>query len=102
MRRFALLLLVVSLACGIHSTKADMEHWIGHDENEIISRMGAKNRSAILPNGSKVLTWATRYNDAEDGAPPVMLTCNRSFTFSPNGKAIDWSTSGCPKHYIGR
>lgn len=82
--------------------KSEMERWIGHDENEIVSRWGAPERSADLPNGSKVLTWTQRWNSADSGDPPTMVTCNMSYTFSPAGKATAWSAMGCPSHFVRR
>jgi len=85
---------------GIISTADYMQRWVGQDENHLVSRSGAPDRTANLPNGGKVFTWVKEYNVADDGAPPEMKKCNRSFTLSSAGTIVDWSTDGCPSHII--
>ena len=95
------LLLLLATAC-IHSMKSEMEAWIGHDQSEIVQKWGAPIRSADLSDGTRVLTWETRYNAADQDEPPEMVSCVQSFTFSKAGKAIAWSTRNCPKHFVRR
>ena len=100
MYRLALLLLLAT-AC-VHSMKSGMQAWIGHDQSEIIQKWGAPVRSADLPDGSRVLTWETAYNAADQGEPPEMVSCVQSFTFSKDGKAITWSTRNCLRYFVRR
>lgn len=95
-RSFAILCgLLVALAGCVRRMSTAMNAWVGKEEAQLVSELGAPNRTADLPNGQKVLTWVTTYNGADPGQMPVMVECVRSFTISAS-KVVSWSTRGCP------
>lgn len=77
MHRLALLLLLAT-AC-VHSMKSEMQARIGHDRSEIIQKWSAPVRSADLPDGSRVLSWETAYNAADQGESPAIPDVSVAF-----------------------
>ena len=96
--QFGIAIITLSTAACIISTSGAMQKWVGQGENDLVSKWGAPDLSASLPNGNKVLTWITTYNDAADGKPSVMVQCKTSFTLSPTGKVTSFSYVQCPKY----
>lgn len=74
----------------------ELDRWVGADQSVLVSRWGAPSATAELPDGGKVLTYTVRWNSADDGKPPEMTDCRRSFTISKAGKVVSWSKSNCP------
>jgi hypothetical protein len=109
MRRFAstvttLTLAVATAGCslGIRRLSTTMQEWVGKPDAELIAQWGAPDRTATLGDTARVLTWITTWNSADDGEPPTMTECRRSFTISRAGQITRWSAGGCPSLYIPR
>jgi hypothetical protein len=94
-------LCVLVLSGCVHRMSSDMNAWVGQDESTLVSKLGAPDRTADLPNGQKVLTYVTSYNGSQPGERVVMADCVRSFTVA-SAKIVSWSTRGCPGIVSGR
>lgn len=93
--------LCLSLSACVHRLSSEMDAWVGKDESALVSEWGAPSRAMALSNGSKVLTWVTAYNSADDGKPPEITDCVRSFTLAAD-RVVSWSAHGCPRLYVRR
>lgn len=88
-------------ACArLHAATHPGERWIGHDESELVSALGAPDRTASLGNGGRVLTWVR----PTDGTTPDATVpggqrhyrseCRSTYTVSPQGKVTAWTHTG--------
>ncbi len=71
MRRCGVLLLAAALGgCtgGLAARKAELSQWVGHSETELVSAMGAPNRT-YESGGMKFLTYEDRRTEISGGTP---------------------------------
>jgi len=88
---FGALLALLSTSCV--SMTGVMKSWTGHQEAEVLSVWGAPELTASLPNGGRVLTWSTIWNQGAN-----IYTCRKSLTVDARGTIVSWSYSGCPRY----
>ena len=81
-------LIVFLGACA--TTTSVMKSWVGQPEAQVLASWGAPDRTAALPDGSKVDTWVTTWNNDYG-----LQTCRKTFTVDSEGKIIKWSYSNC-------
>jgi len=78
-------------ASSCTTTNEIMNSWMGQPEAKLLSSWGVPNNSAVLSDGSKVLTWTTLWNDYNYNT----YTCRKTFTINNNGIVAGWSYYGC-------
>lgn len=84
----ALALVIFFSACT--TTKSVMKSWVGQPESQLLASWGAPDRTAALPDGGKVDTWVTVWNNSYG-----LQTCRKTFTLDGDGTVTQWSYSGC-------
>ena len=91
-----LLLLATALGCvQIQTQSKVMESWKGQSGDRLIQSWGAPDRSEMLSDGTRVLTWVSVWAGQQGQA-----TCRKSFTLNEAGTVERWSFSGCPTIWI--
>ena len=82
-------------ACARYSTESTMQSWVGAEQSKLVSEWGAPDLTFAQPDSTRVLTWIKRYSETVslDGQTKPR-ECRQSFTVSPLGKVLKWSTTG--------
>lgn len=84
MRKLLLLGSAVLLSGCVVSMSSRMQSFVGRRDTDVVSKIGAPDKSVVLSDSSRVLTWSTQY-------------CDQSLTVSKSGVVEKWSVSrGCP------
>lgn len=83
--------LVLAVCLDACTTKSAMNSWIGRPESQLLASLGAPDNTARFPDGGKVDTWVTTWNDDYWG----LHTCRKTFTVNAEGTVVDSAYTDC-------
>jgi hypothetical protein len=105
MNKLWFILLLLGTGCATTAQyERNLQSWLGHDVNHLISKWGPPSSDFALSNGNKIYTWVDHgANISYANYSPYANTaigftsptsCKTSFTIDQNGRIIEWRYEG--------